>query len=314
METDIKRNHTDIEDVRKLLGETESNLLDCMDGQKRQLESMIKNHQSNDPSPGAHHRISAKNEESYWLHRRSLSIWPVLGDDNIAGVKEFFISKLKLSEEQVRDLGKVMVRKLKEPSSKARKEVFCTFETRETRDLVKAAGKNLAGSGAECRLRAQFPGFLLDTFRLFESIAYHLRGGDQSIRRAVKFDDTSFDLMMDIKVGDEWKRIRPAEARATLEKNPHIKRGPIEMSSDCLSDLLEKKRRIKPRQLGQMPSQQTNDGKIRVLLSLLTFLMFLICTLLCPMITCCRIARMEAMTVLTQPKVDRAIESSTLIA
>ena len=133
-----------------------------------------------------------------------------------------------------------MVKRLKEPVAKARKEIFCTFETKETRDLVKAASKHLAGD-RESGLRPQFPGFLLDTFRTFESIGYHLRMADPDVRRSIKFDDTILDLEMDVKIGDDWKRIRPEEAKKTLESNPHIRRGPSEMSSSDLSLLLKKK-------------------------------------------------------------------------
>ena len=45
---------------------------------------------------------------------------------------------------------------------------------------------------------------------------------------------------MDVRIGDEWKRIRPAEARATVEKNPQIKRGPAELNCEDLSGLLAK--------------------------------------------------------------------------
>ena len=233
---DIKRNQDDIKEVRKLVCDTESNLLDRMDDQKRQLETMIKASGAAQQTP----RLSPKNEEAYWLHRRSLSVWPVHGDDATAGVKEFLMRNLKFSEEQIKDLGKVSVKRLKEPIPKARKEIFCIFETKETRDLVKASGKNLAGLGREVGMRAQFPGFLMDTFRLFESIAFNLKEGDEDFRRAIKFYDTAMDLMMDVRIGEEWSRIKPAEARITIEKNPHIRRGPSELKSDVLTEMLMK--------------------------------------------------------------------------
>ena len=243
MGADIKRNQDDIKDVRKMVGQTETNLLAKIDEQRKQLESMIKSGGTGTPNTS---RVSQKNEDSYWLHRRSLSVWPVVGDDASAGVKEFLRTKLKFSEEQITALGRVSVRWIKEPISKARREVFCIFETKETRDKIKAEGKKLAGQGSDVGLRAQFPGFLMDTFRLLEGIAYHLRAGDDSIRRSVKFDDVAMDLVMDVKIGDEWKRIKPAEARATVEKNPHLKRGPSELNSDDLSGLLAKNKNATP--------------------------------------------------------------------
>ena len=239
MGSELRQNQAEIKEVRQLLGDTESKLLERMDGQKRQLEAMIVGSSNAAASSSAAGTLSPKKEESYWLHRRSLSVWPILGEDVQAGLKTFMNEKLKITDDQIREIGKIAFRRLKEPASKARKEVFCTFETKEARDIVKAASRNLTG-GAEVGLRAQFPGFLVDTFRMFETIAFHLRGNDSSVRRAVKFDDANLDLMMDIKLGEEWRRILPAEARKTLEENPHIKRGPEEISSQSLSQLLAK--------------------------------------------------------------------------
>ena len=239
---EIKKNQSDISEVKKRMDQSESNLLDRMDIQRRELEAMIKN----STSPVSANRLSAKNEESYWHFRRSLSMWPIQGEDASIGLRTFMMQKLKFTEEQVKDLGKILIRRLKEPVPKARKEVFCTFETKETRDLVKAASRHLAGLGNSVGLRPHFPGFLVDTFRMFESIGYYLRSGDQNIRRAVKFDDGVMDLVMDVKLGEEWKRIRPAEARKTIEENPHIKNGPEEISSETLSELLAKTKKKSP--------------------------------------------------------------------
>ena len=235
---DIKKNKEDISEVRTLLVSTETNLLERMDEQKKQLEGMIRSNVSGAYNPAG--RLTAKQEEAYWLHRRSLSVWPLHGDDIGVALRNFLVQKLRFTEDQIRDMGRISFKRLKEPASKARKEVMCTFDTKEARDLVKAASKNLAGEGANVGLRAQFPGFLLETFRLLEAIGYNLRAGDDTVRRSVKFDDSAMDLMMDVKLGDEWKRIRPDEARATLKANPGLRRGPEEMSSQDLSKLLSK--------------------------------------------------------------------------
>ena len=245
MGSDIRRNQEDIKEVRKQLGDTETNLLERMDDQKRQLEAMIKAGGSAPPLAQGP-RLSPKNEEAYWLNRRSLSFWPIIGDDATAGVREFLRSKLKFSEEQISALGRVSVKWLREPVSKARKECYCIFETKETRDLVKASSKHLASHGREVGLRAQYPGFLLDNFRTFESIAYHLKLGDDTVRRAIKYDDAAMDLVMDVRVGDEWRRIHPAEARIAVDNNPHIKRGPTELKNQDLTELLSKSKNRTP--------------------------------------------------------------------
>lgn len=237
---DTSKNRDDIKEVRETLAATESNLLSRMDEQKRHLESMIK-------SGGAGQaRLTSKQEDSYWLHRRSLSVWPVLGEDPIAGLKTFLMQKLRMTEDNIREVGKISVKRMREPIARGRREVFCTFETKEARDIVKAASKHLAGEGQSVGLRAQFPGFLLETFRLFETIGYNLRTTDPTIRRSIKFDDSSFDLIMDVKIGEEWKRIRPEEARLSLQANPHLRRGPEEMSHTDITSLLAKAKATSP--------------------------------------------------------------------
>ena len=245
-EGELKQNQDEIKEVRQLLGDTETKLLERMDGQKRQLEAMINTAGTSGASATSSGGISPKKEESYWTHRKSLSVWPIIGDDLATGLRIFLNDKLKLGDDQIRELGHIKFKRMKEPASKAKKEVLCTFETKEARDLVKAASKNLAGHEGDIGLRAQYPGFLVDTFRTFETIAFHLRSGDPNVRRSVKFDDAAMDLVMDIKLGDEWRRILPAEAKKTLEENPHIKRGPEEISSLSLSQLLAKNKNKTP--------------------------------------------------------------------
>ena len=242
MGLEVTRNKNDIKEVRKLIGDTETRLLERMDIQSQQIEDLVK---TGGTRTTGMTRLSTKNEETYWHYRKSLSVWPVAGEDASLGLKAFLTHKLKFTEEQFRELGRIQVKRLKEPQARSRKEVFCTFETKETRDLVKAAARHLAGE-AGFGLRAPFPGFLIDTFRVLESIGYHLRSGDESIKRAINYDDSAMDLIIDIKVGDEWRRIRPDEARETLEKNPHIKRCPTEINSDGLSQLLARGKNRSP--------------------------------------------------------------------
>ena len=135
-----------------------------------------------------------KQEEAYWLNHRSLNVGPVQGEDASAARKVFLIQKLKFSQEGIKDLGKDLVKRMREPIAKARKEVFCTFDTKKTRDVVKAASKNLAGEGRGAGVCAQFSNFLLETFRTLETIGFHLRANDASVRRSVKFDDTALEL------------------------------------------------------------------------------------------------------------------------
>lgn len=58
----------------------------------------------------------------------------------------------------------------------------------------------------------QVPGHLLTNFKALENLGYQMRKVDSSIRRVIKFDDVTQDVVMDVCIADEWKRVRPAEA------------------------------------------------------------------------------------------------------
>ena len=60
-----------------------------------------------------------------------------------------------------------------------------------------------------------------------------MRAVDPTVRRVIKFDDERSDLMMDVKVGDSWRRILPSQAKAAKMSNSFTASGgPLEMTSD----------------------------------------------------------------------------------
>ena len=78
----------------------------------------------------------------------------------------------------------------------------------------------------------QVPGYLSSNFKLLENLGYQMRAMDRGVRRVIKFDDDNMDLVMDVKIGDSWKRIKPAEANvAKLSRTFTSNSGPQEMSS-----------------------------------------------------------------------------------
>lgn len=64
---------------------------------------------------------------------------------------------------------------------------------------------------------------------------------DDSVRRSIKFDDANFNLVMDVRVNDQWKRISAEEAREVARKSPEINSGPVSMGSDDITAFLNKK-------------------------------------------------------------------------
>ena len=45
--------------------------------------------------------------------------------------------------------------------------------------------------------------------------------------------------MLDVQVpGEDWRRIRPEQARAAKRSDPSLRSGPLELSSDMISDTI----------------------------------------------------------------------------
>ena len=113
---------------------------------------------------------------------------------------------------------------------------MATFENREVADAVRSKASSLAGRGNSAGIRLHVPGHLLTNFKLLENLGYQMRAVDSSVRRIIKFDDQNLDLIMDVKIRDNWKRIRPAEARAAkAAKSFTASVGPEELSSNNIT-------------------------------------------------------------------------------
>ena len=159
------------------------------------------------------------------------------GKDLKAGFKTFLIKDLSLDEDFYEGIGDFQVRRYRGPRSKAKNEVVVTFENREVADAVRAKAANLAGRGNNAGIRLHVPGHLLTNFKLLENLGYQMRAVDSSIRRVIKFDDQNMDLIMDVKIRDRWRRVKPSEARAAKSaKSFGVASGPEELSSDHIAD------------------------------------------------------------------------------
>ena len=193
-------------------------------------------------------RLTIQQEETYDLHRRALRLWPIKGPNYPASLRNFFVDKLKLPTDLIAEMGNVDFRRCIEPRQTAaqqanqgqpKDEVIVTFKTRDMRDRVKSAGANLAGQAA-AGIRIHVPGFLLDDFHTLQSVGYHMKKKDENVRRSIKFDDQTFSLVMDVKIGENWKRITAEEAKEAAKNNPDIKAGPDTMKSGDIAAFLSK--------------------------------------------------------------------------
>ena len=58
----------------------------------------------------------------------------------------------------------------------------------------------------------------------------------KKIKRSIKFDDDMFGLYLDIQIpGEDWRRIRPEEARRAGRADPSLRSGPLELSGEMIA-------------------------------------------------------------------------------
>lgn len=233
----LNSNTAEIKEVKNLISEKEKSIL----AEVRERDSLT-NARIDQLSEAIATATSkgAKQTEIYLEHRRALRLWPVQGNEIRPALFKFFKEQLKIPPEDVCKMGNISIKKHRDPASKNKDEVLVLFESRQTRDLVKAAAKNLANNPS-AGMRLHIPAHLEANFKVLQSLGYHLKQSDASIKRSIKFDDEHEDLAMDIKVGETWSRIRPAEARLACDSNPEIYSGPKELSASNISELLTKK-------------------------------------------------------------------------
>ena len=116
--------------------------------------------------------------------------------------------------------------------------MLARFRNKETRDVVRAAAPSLAGQGNSVGIRMQVPGHLLTNFKALENLGYQMRRVRQDVRRVIKFDDDAQDVVMDVKIGDVWKRVLPGDALRAKRSTPSLASGPVNMSIENITDFL----------------------------------------------------------------------------
>ena len=79
-----------------------------------------------------------------------------------------------------------------------------------------------------------------------ESVSYHMKKTNPGMKRNVRFDDETMDLVLDVKLGENhsWRRIRPTEARLARTALPSASSSGAaeEMGSDEVKTLLARPR------------------------------------------------------------------------
>ena len=79
------------------------------------------------------------------------------------------------------------------------------FSSARERDLVQSYAANLANHDGRAGIRMELPEHLRGLFKLFEAHGAELRKRYPGLKRAIKYDDASQSLCMDVKMPDRTK-------------------------------------------------------------------------------------------------------------
>ena len=117
-----------------------------------------------------------RREKHYWKCRRALRLCPVGPGDTVDEVKRFMTEHSCLNNaftESVGPFTAVMVPY--GPSARVQDEVIVSFNSTDVRDAVKTSARNLAGKGANCGVRLEFPKHLKSAMKALQEPQYPMR-------------------------------------------------------------------------------------------------------------------------------------------
>ena len=99
---------------------------------------------------------------------------------------------------------------------------------------MKARGYKLEGKQAGIRI--EIPNYLKSDFHVLQSISFKMRQANPGMKRSIKFDDDICGLFLDVQIpGQDWRRIRPDQARAARLTDPSLSTGPLELSGEMIA-------------------------------------------------------------------------------
>ena len=182
-------------------------------------------------------------ETAFRLARRSLRVWPIIGDNadalwNAAGI--FLGTNLGLKGRIDRKSIEKITRADIPSGPGVRDEALIVFVDSKARDLVMGSAAMLAPfSDNEGKptagMRIEVPTHLLRDFRLLFKYGQNLRARHgKGTRRHVKFDDITLGLYLNVKLpGDvSWSRVSTEVARRGLQARELIADNALETRLD----------------------------------------------------------------------------------
>ena len=204
--------------------------IDGHDNVLANLSERMRSLEQKSHTPDSQVNIRANLSQEYLLARRSIRLWPVIGETESAlweGVGDFIHDTLRVSTDEVGQDDIEAVSRVIEDlprGSLCRHEVLVTFTSSTVRDNIVSHSANLApcvdDSGKPTAgIRLEIPRELNDTFRLLSRFGTRLRARHGvGTKRHIKFDDFTGSLYSNVKLpGDEtWTKVSPATAKEDL--------------------------------------------------------------------------------------------------
>ena len=169
----------------------------------------------------------AEKEKSFLLARRTMLLWPV--NMAVAGnaVRNFLEKTLLIPVVTVNSLNIERVDKVEQSRrSLIENEVRVVFASSRERDIVQSYANNLAKVQGKAGIRMELPEHLRGLFKTFEAHGAALRRRYPGLKRAIKYDDQSQSLCMDVKMPDraKWHKINEIEMREISRRYSNMQR------------------------------------------------------------------------------------------
>ena len=183
--------------------------------------------------------------DEYMQASRSLRIWPVAQEAGRLeeNCKDFFARILEMPGDVADGMTIQSTRRLVQTRrSKITDEVLICFATSRERDIVQSYAVNLSKHKDKAGIKLKIPAHLISSFRLLEQHAGALRAQfPAGLKRAIKFDDATMDLAMDVKIPTNVNghRLTVDQVRKANRSRPHVQR-PQNSSSNTAEEEAER--------------------------------------------------------------------------
>ena len=171
---------------------------------------------------GSKIKTAKRSEDEYWRCRHSLRIRPIPAGNDDSQVRHYMATYLKLDEDFLECMGHINIRRVPHgPAAKIKNEAIVTFETVETRDIVRRAARNLAGQGQEYGVRLEIPDRMKTDMNALQAVSFEIRQKFPTSRRNVLFEDETQSLVLDFCTGEgeKWRRITSSQARERKKRS-----------------------------------------------------------------------------------------------